>query len=154
LVRRAGTDAARLAPAVHRLCGHGRSHDRAAPRRRLHDPRHDRRRRHLRPRAPEHGAQRDRVHGPRPHRPAGRADQRHRRLAGDAREARTAAVTLWARRVETTLAPEVWSFLRADDAELLPYDLEATLLHAQRLHAAGILDDAELAGVPTKLGTI
>ena len=37
------------------------------------------------------------------------------------------------------LAPEVAEFLRGDDAELLPYDCEGTLLHAQRLHAAGIL---------------
>jgi argininosuccinate lyase len=48
----------------------------------------------------------------------------------------------------------VWSFLRADDAELLPYDLEATLLHARRLHAAGILDDDELADVTAKVATI
>jgi argininosuccinate lyase len=56
-------------------------------------------------------------------------------------------VTLWAGRVEGTLAPEAWAFLRADDAELLPYDLQATQLHAERLHAAGILDDDELAEV-------
>jgi argininosuccinate lyase len=48
----------------------------------------------------------------------------------------------------------VWEFLRAEDAELLPYDLQATLLHAQRLHAAGILDDAELAEVTEKLERI
>jgi argininosuccinate lyase len=63
-------------------------------------------------------------------------------------------VTLWSARVDTPLAPEVWSFLHADDAELLPYDLEATLVHAQRLHAAGILDDDELADVAAKLATI
>jgi argininosuccinate lyase len=63
-------------------------------------------------------------------------------------------VTLWSARVESQLAPEVWSFLRADDAELLPYDLEATLLHAQRLHAAEILDDDELAEVTAKLAAI
>ena len=63
-------------------------------------------------------------------------------------------MTLWAARVDTQLAPEVWSFLRADDAELLPYDLDATLLHARRLHAAGILDDDELADVTAKLATI
>jgi argininosuccinate lyase len=63
-------------------------------------------------------------------------------------------VTLWSARVDTPLAPEVWSFLHADDAELLPYDLEATLAHAQRLHAAGILDDDELADVAAKLATI
>jgi argininosuccinate lyase len=63
-------------------------------------------------------------------------------------------MTLWSGRVESQLAPEVWSFLHADDAELLPYDLEATLLHAQRLHAAGILDDDELAEVTTQLASI
>jgi argininosuccinate lyase len=54
-------------------------------------------------------------------------------------------VTLWAARVEAELAPEAWEFLRGDDLELLPYDLEASRLHARRLHAAGILDDDELA---------
>jgi argininosuccinate lyase len=48
----------------------------------------------------------------------------------------------------------VWSFLHADDAELLPYDLQATLLHGQRLHAAGILDDDELADLTTRLAAI
>ena len=61
---------------------------------------------------------------------------------------------LWAGRVGGELAPEVWNFLRADDAELLPYDLQATQLHAQRLHAAGILDDDELAEVTEKLAQI
>jgi argininosuccinate lyase len=56
-------------------------------------------------------------------------------------------VTLWSGRVGAELAPEVWEFLKADDAELLPYDVQGTLLHAERLHAAGILDDAELAEV-------
>jgi argininosuccinate lyase len=60
-------------------------------------------------------------------------------------------VTLWAGRVETQLAPEVWDFLRADDAELLPYDCEATLVHAQRLLAAGLLTDHELADVEQRL---
>ena len=64
------------------------------------------------------------------------------------------AVTVWSGRVGGRLAPEVWEFLRGDDAELLPYDLQATLLHAQRLHAAGILDDAELADVAERLATI
>ncbi|MBV8065129.1 MAG: argininosuccinate lyase, partial [Actinobacteria bacterium] len=43
---------------------------------------------------------------------------------------------------------------RADDDELLPYDCAATSVHAQRLHAAGILDDGELAEVETRLATI
>ena len=63
-------------------------------------------------------------------------------------------MTLWSKRVEAGLAPEVWSFLRADDAELLPYDIEATGLHARRLHAAGLLDDAELDEAETRLAMI
>ena len=48
-------------------------------------------------------------------------------------------LTLWAGRVGTALAPEVWEFLRATDDELLPYDLQGTLIHARRLEAAGLL---------------
>jgi argininosuccinate lyase len=62
--------------------------------------------------------------------------------------------TMWAGRVAAELAPEVWDFLRADDAELLPYDMEGLRLHAGRLHAAGILDDAELAQVHETLQRI
>ena len=54
-------------------------------------------------------------------------------------------MTLWAGRVGGALAPEVWDFLRAEDLALLPYDCAGTLLHVQRLHAAGILSDEELA---------
>ena len=61
---------------------------------------------------------------------------------------------LWSGRVGGELAPEVWDFLHAEDAELLPFDLQASLLHAQRLHAASILDDAELAEVTEKLAQI
>ena len=53
-------------------------------------------------------------------------------------------MTLWSARVEGELAPEVWEFLRANDAELLPYDARATALHARRLHEAGLLSAAEL----------
>jgi argininosuccinate lyase len=63
-------------------------------------------------------------------------------------------VTLWAGRVGTELAPEVWEFLRANDAELLPYDLRATALHARRLAAAGILTGEELAEVTARLTEI
>ena len=42
-------------------------------------------------------------------------------------------MTLWSGRVAGELAPEVWEFLRADDDELLPYDVQGTLLHAERL---------------------
>jgi argininosuccinate lyase len=54
-------------------------------------------------------------------------------------------MTLWTGRVGTELAPEVRDFLAVADAELLPYDCRATAVHAARLHAAGILDDDELA---------
>jgi argininosuccinate lyase len=63
-------------------------------------------------------------------------------------------VTLWSGRVESGLAPEVWAFLKADDAELLPYDIAATRTHAGRLHAAGLLTDEELAEVSGRLATI
>jgi argininosuccinate lyase len=63
-------------------------------------------------------------------------------------------VTVWSGRVGVRLDERVWDFLHADDAELLPYDLEATLLHARRLHEAGILDDDELAEVEERLGRI
>jgi argininosuccinate lyase len=63
-------------------------------------------------------------------------------------------VTLWAGRVGTALAPEVWEFLRAGDEELLPYDLEGTLIHARRLRAAVLLSAAELREVEERLGAI
>ena len=63
-------------------------------------------------------------------------------------------MTLWSGRVRERLAPEVWEFLKADDAELLPYDIEATRVHAGRLHAAGILDDSELAKAHAVLDAI
>jgi argininosuccinate lyase len=63
-------------------------------------------------------------------------------------------VTLWSGRVEAELAPEVWDFLRAEDAELLPYDCRATATHARRLQQAGLLSEAELAEVEAALGRI
>jgi argininosuccinate lyase len=63
-------------------------------------------------------------------------------------------MTLWAGRVASRLAPEVWEFLRADDAELLPYDCAATLDHARRLHAAELLSDDELAEAEAVLAAI
>jgi argininosuccinate lyase len=63
-------------------------------------------------------------------------------------------VTLWAGRVGTSLAPEVWHFLRAQDDELLPYDVEGTLIHARRLEAAGFLTAAELHDVEERLAAI
>jgi argininosuccinate lyase len=63
-------------------------------------------------------------------------------------------VTLWSGRAAGPLDPSVWEFLRADDAELLPYDCEATAEHARRLHAAGLLTDAELEEAEALLATI
>jgi len=63
-------------------------------------------------------------------------------------------MTLWGGRVGSRLAPEVWEFLKSDDAELLPYDCRGTLLHAERLHAAGFLTDLELADARAKLADI
>jgi argininosuccinate lyase len=63
-------------------------------------------------------------------------------------------MSLWAGRVAGGLDPAVWEFLRVDDAELLPYDCEATAEHAQRLHAAGLLTSEELAEVEGRLAEI
>ncbi len=63
-------------------------------------------------------------------------------------------MTLWHGRVADGLAPEVWEFLRADDAELLPYDIEATRIHAERLRAAGLLTDDEFTEVVDGLASI
>ena len=60
-------------------------------------------------------------------------------------------MTLWAARVEGALAPEVAEFLQADDAELLAYDCEATLVHARRLREARLLDADELEEVEARL---
>jgi argininosuccinate lyase len=63
-------------------------------------------------------------------------------------------VTLWAGRVDTPLAPEVWQFLRAQDDELLPYDVEATIVHAHRLRSAGLLTEDEVREVEERLAEI
>ena len=64
-------------------------------------------------------------------------------------------MTLWAGRVGgTDLAPEVWEFLRAQDDELLPYDVQGTLIHAKRLEAAGLLTAAELTEIEGRLAEI
>jgi argininosuccinate lyase len=60
-------------------------------------------------------------------------------------------MTLWSARVEATLSPEVREFLQAHDAELLPYDCRATLFHAQRLYAAGLLSGDELEEIAVRL---
>jgi argininosuccinate lyase len=63
-------------------------------------------------------------------------------------------MSLWAGRVEGSLDPAVWEFLRAGDTELLPYDCEASCEHARRLFEAGILTAEELAEVESKLSQI
>jgi argininosuccinate lyase len=63
-------------------------------------------------------------------------------------------MTLWAGRVGSSLDPAVWELLRANDAELLPYDCAATAEHAARLHGAGLLDTDELADVEERLSAI
>jgi argininosuccinate lyase len=63
-------------------------------------------------------------------------------------------MSLWGGRVARGLDPAVAAFLKADDAELLPYDCEATALHARRLHTAGLLDDEELAQAEARLAEI
>jgi argininosuccinate lyase len=63
-------------------------------------------------------------------------------------------MTLWSARVEGTLSPAVREFLQAHDAELLPYDCRGTLLHARRLHTAGLLSEAELHEIAERLAEI
>jgi argininosuccinate lyase len=63
-------------------------------------------------------------------------------------------LTLWSARVGAGLDPEVWAFLRGNDAELLPYDCAATLLHGKRLAAAGILAADELEELERRLAAI
>src|SRR4249919_3626807 len=63
-------------------------------------------------------------------------------------------MTLWSGRVGGKLDPAVWELLRANDAELLPYDCAATAEHAARLHGAGLLDTDELADVEESLAAI
>jgi argininosuccinate lyase len=63
-------------------------------------------------------------------------------------------MTLWSGRVGSSLDPAVWEFLHAADAELLPYDCEATYQHAQRLNGAGLLTDDELSWAETRLAAI
>jgi argininosuccinate lyase len=63
-------------------------------------------------------------------------------------------MALWSGRVEGSLDPRVWEYLKAEDEELLPYDLQGTVLHAQRLHAAGLLTNDELAEIEERLRTI
>ena len=141
--------------ALGRGAGHRRGGDRAAARRRLHDPRDARRRLLVRPGAAVDGAQRDRVHGGRPHRPAERQMERRRRRARDAREARVGAVTVWAGRVGARArAGGVGVPARATTRSSCRTTCRRRCCTRERLHAAGILDDAELAEVTEKLAAI
>jgi argininosuccinate lyase len=63
-------------------------------------------------------------------------------------------MTLWSGRVESGLAAEVWELVKARDAELLPYDVQGTAIHARRLRAAGLLTDDEVDEVERRLGEI
>ena len=63
-------------------------------------------------------------------------------------------MTTWSGRVEGSLDAEVWEFLRASDAELLPYDCEASREHARRLEEAGILTHEEFDEVESRLAEI
>jgi argininosuccinate lyase len=63
-------------------------------------------------------------------------------------------LTLWAGRVEGDLDPAVWELVKANDAELFPYDVEGTRLHARRLAVAGILSAGELAEIETRLSEL
>jgi argininosuccinate lyase len=63
-------------------------------------------------------------------------------------------MTLWSARVEGMLSSAVREFLQAHDAELLPYDCRGTLLHARRLHTAGLLSDEEVEEVAERLEEI
>src|SRR6187200_532473 len=63
-------------------------------------------------------------------------------------------MTLWAGRVGSSLDPAVWELLRANDAELLPYDCQASAEHAARLHGAGLLSEDELNEAEERLAAI
>lgn len=63
-------------------------------------------------------------------------------------------MTTWSGRVEGELDAEVWQFLRSNDAELLPYDCEASREHARRLVEAGILTPDEFDEVESRLAEI
>jgi argininosuccinate lyase len=63
-------------------------------------------------------------------------------------------VTLWQGRVEGRLAPEVWELVKADDAELFPYDCKGTRIHADRLLAAGLLTPDEHSDAVARLSEI
>jgi argininosuccinate lyase len=63
-------------------------------------------------------------------------------------------LTLWAGRVQGELDPAVWELVKANDAELFPYDVEGTRLHARRLAVAGLLAAEELAAIESRLSDL
>jgi argininosuccinate lyase len=63
-------------------------------------------------------------------------------------------LTLWAGRVQGELDPAVWELVKANDAELFPYDVEGTRLHARRLAVAGLLTAEELAAIESRLSDL
>ena len=64
-------------------------------------------------------------------------------------------MALWSGRTgDTPLSAEAKRFLKAEDAELLPYDCEGTRIHAERLRGAGIITDAEFDEVDAALERI
>ena len=64
-------------------------------------------------------------------------------------------MTLWSSRTGgMSVDPAVALFLRANDADLFPYDCIGTRLHAERLHTAGLISKTELEAVITRLKEI
>ncbi len=162
LVRRPGADAARLAAALglaRRSPARSTIELRRGDDYTILDTRGEAR--HLRPGAALDGAERHRLHGRRPHRPARGAGERHRRLAADARDASAAAPTS-ATPIRWSSAATLWADASARSRPRCGRSCAATTssscrttsrqsrLHARRLHAAGLLDDDELAETLTR----
>ncbi len=63
-------------------------------------------------------------------------------------------MTVWGARTGGALDGRVWAFLQADDEELLPYDCRASLVHARRLQAAGLVSTDELAEIEAGLAAL
>ena len=134
---RAALDGARLRGALVHARARGdrrlRRHDPGARRRRGARLAAAERRRRDRPALAEHALRRAArlVRNRRDVSPRGRRGLRQDRVArararGSPQAGEDRGMTLWAGRVGRALDPAVAAFLRADDAELLPYDCEAT----------------------------
>ena len=80
--------------------------------------------------------------------------RRLRELAPRLGSAGARLVTLWAGRVGTRPRARGVGVPARRRPELLPYDLAGTLVHAGRLHAAGLLTDDELHDAETRLAAI